>query len=85
MLWWKHCRHLSGPQVPTQGLSELSVRLGDDASAGERALRLVRSRHRTLSFRFDRPAAWRAVLPTRDGKVYGFRVLQAVYEARENG
>ena len=43
-------------------------------------LRLVRSRHRTLSFRFEPPASWRARVPTRDGKTYAFRVVRAVYE-----
>jgi hypothetical protein len=85
MLWWKHCRHVSGPGLPTEGLCELSVRLGRFQDHDERPLRLVRSRHRTLSFRFDRPVAWRAQLPTRDGKVYSFRVLQAVYETSGEG
>jgi predicted RNase H-like nuclease len=81
MLWWKHTRHVAGPVLPVDGLVELQVRLGRDDGEG-RSLRLVRSRHRTLSFRFDRPEAWRAVLPTRDGKVHPFRVLRAVYDAR---
>jgi predicted RNase H-like nuclease len=81
MLWWKHCRHLTGPRLPTEGLCELTV----DLSAGEGAdgrglLRLVRSRHRTLSFRFDPPTAWRAHVPTRDGRTYPFQVVRAVYE-----
>ena len=84
MLWWKHCRHLSGPTLPTEGLQEMHVHLGAESRADERALRLTRSRHRTLSFRFDPPDAWRAYLPTRDGKVYPFRVLRAVYESRES-
>lgn len=77
MLWWKHCRHLSGPRLPTEGLVELTVRLD-----GERpeALRLVRSRHRTLSFRYDSPTTWRVRVPTRDGKTYPFEVMRAVYE-----
>jgi predicted RNase H-like nuclease len=83
MLWWKHCRHLSGPQLPTEGLCELLVDLSGPASedSGDRdLLRLARSRHRTLSFRFDPPATWRAHVPTRDGKTYPFRVVRAVYE-----
>jgi len=83
MLWWKHCRHLSGPQLPTEGLCELVVLVdGSDsgpASTGT-ALRLVRSRHRTLSFRFDPPSAWRSHVPTRDGKTYPLQVVRAVYE-----
>ena len=74
MLWWKHCRHLDGPHLPTQGLHAMVVRV----SSAE--LRLVRSRHRTLSFRFDPPAGWRKRVPTRDGKTYPFEVLRAVYE-----
>ncbi len=80
MLWWKHTRHVSGPLLPVEGLAELIVvlvRSGDEESS---SLRLVRSRHRTLSFRFDPPVAWRARVPTRDGKTYPFRVLRAVYE-----
>lgn len=80
MLWWKHTRHVAGAVLPVDGLVELQVKLGRDGDG--RSLRLVRSRHRTLSFRFDRPEAWRAVLPTRDGKVHPFRVLRAVYDAR---
>jgi predicted RNase H-like nuclease len=83
MLWWKHCRHLSGPALPTEGLQELTVILAsgtEGATAATHPLRLVRSRHRTLSFRFDLPASWRAYVPTRDGKVYPFRVLRAMYE-----
>ena len=82
MMWWKHCRHLSGPTLPAEGLRELAVVLGKDAGEDERAspLKLVRSRHRTLSFRFDPPAAWRAHAPTRDGKTYPFRVLRATFE-----
>jgi len=82
MLWWKHCRHLDGPVLPTEGLQELTVVLGGKEQGAERgaALRLARSRHRTLSFRFDPPDQWRARLPTRDGKTYPFRVLRAVYE-----
>jgi predicted RNase H-like nuclease len=79
MMWWKHCRHLAGPPLPTEGLVELVVALETD---GDKPLRLVRSRHRTLSFRFDPPAAWRARLATRDGKTYPFRVLRATYETK---
>jgi hypothetical protein len=81
MMWWKHCRHLSGPELPSEGLHELVVRLdlaGDDDST--LSLILVRSRHKTLSFRFEPPAAWRPRVPPRDGKTYPFRVLRAVYE-----
>ncbi|ANM29991.1 hypothetical protein ABI59_11035 [Acidobacteria bacterium Mor1] len=88
MLWWKHCRHLSGPTLPIEGLQELLVLLqtNDDlltaATAGNSSqpLRLARSRHRTLSFRFDPPSIWRQRLPTRDGRTYPFRILRAVYE-----
>ena len=75
MLWWKHCRHLAGPKMPVNGLKEILVELDGTAS-----LRLVRSRHQALSFRFDRPEAWRRHLPTRDNKTYPFRVVRAVYE-----
>lgn len=80
MMWWKHCRHLSGPVLPTEGLQELSVDLDPDGSEGQPVLRLVRSRHRTLSFRFDPPETWRLRLPTRDGKTYPFRILRANYD-----
>jgi hypothetical protein len=82
MLWWKHCRHLDGPALPVEGLREIVVQLGREEDLGGRAslLRLLRSRHRTLSFRFDPPAAWRARVPTRDGKTYAFRVVRAVFE-----
>lgn len=82
MLWWKHCRHLAGPRLPTEGLHEMTVVLGRDEGRGESipSLRLLRSRHRTLSFRFEPPAAWRARVPTRDGRTYPFRVLRAVFE-----
>jgi predicted RNase H-like nuclease len=83
MLWWKHCRHVSGPRLPTEGLSELSVTLETPLSISPKnspTLRLVRSRHRTLSFRFDPPQAWRRRVPTRDGQTYPFKVLRAVYE-----
>ena len=78
MLWWKHCRHLRGPALPTEGLEELVVTLGvaDDG----KPLRLERSRHRTLSFRFVPPASWRTHLATRDGKTYALRVRHAVYD-----
>ena len=45
------------------------------------SLRLVRSRHKTLSFRFEPPAAWRPRIPPRDGKTYPFRVLRATFDA----
>jgi hypothetical protein len=82
MMWWKHCRHLSGPELPSEGLHELVVRLdfpGDDDST--LSLILVRSRHKTLSFRFEPPAGWRPRVPPRDGKTYPFRVLRAVFDA----
>jgi predicted RNase H-like nuclease len=81
MLWWKHCRHVTGPVLPVEGLCELAVALGRESTDdGRGALRLVRSRHRTLSFRFDPPAVWRTRVPTRDGRTYPFRVLRALYE-----
>jgi hypothetical protein len=82
MMWWKHCRHLAGPELPADGLREIVVHL--DTAGGDEAtmsLRLVRSRHKTLSFRFEPPAAWRLRVPPRDGKTYPFRVLRAVFEA----
>jgi len=81
MMWWKHCRHLTGPELPTDGLREIVVRLdaGDDDAA--MSLRLVRSRHKTLSFRFEPPAAWRLRVPPRDGKTYPFRILRAAFDA----
>lgn len=88
MLWWKHCRHLAGPDLPLEGLQEMVVLLGDGTAAAsdpESPLRLVRSRHRTLSFRFEPPRTWRARVPTRDGKTYSFRVQRAVYETRTAG
>ena len=78
MLWWKHCRHLAGPKMPVNGLHEMQVELGDPGNDG--SLRLVRSRHQALSFRFDRPEAWRRHLPTRDNQTYPFRVVRAVYD-----
>jgi predicted RNase H-like nuclease len=82
MLWWKHCRHLDGPALPVEGLREIVPLLGrgDEGDGRLSPLRLVRSRHRTLSFRFEPPASWRARVPTRDGKTYAFRVTRAVYE-----
>jgi predicted RNase H-like nuclease len=79
MLWWKHCRHLAGPGLPTEGLHELVVVVGAEPD-DETPLKLQRSRHQTLSFRFEPPAAWRARVTTRDGKTYPFRVLRAVYD-----
>jgi len=79
MLWWKHCRHLDGPLLVTEGLRELTVRL-ERVGADATPLRLTRSRHRVLSFRFDPPAQWRRRVPTRDGGTYAFRVLRAVYD-----
>jgi hypothetical protein len=82
MMWWKHCRHLAGPELPTDGLHEIVVRLEsprhDESSI---SLRLVRSRHKTLSFRFEPPSAWRLRVPPRDGKTYPFRVMRAVFDA----
>jgi predicted RNase H-like nuclease len=80
MMWWKHCRHLSGPELPADGLHEIVVRLDEDDDA-TMSLRLVRSRHKTLSFRFEPPAAWRPRVPPRDGKTYPFRVLRATFDA----
>jgi hypothetical protein len=81
MLWWKHTRLVAGRMVPTEGLTDLVVQLdGTDGSADTTALRLVRSRHPTLSFRFEPPTVWRAHVPTRDGRTYGFRVLRATFE-----
>ena len=76
MLWWKRCRHVGGPVLPTDGLVELSVSLEDDAGS----LNLERSRHTALSFRFHSPAAWRALMRPRDNKIYRFKVLRASYE-----
>lgn len=83
MMWWKHCRHVAGPRLPTEGLVELAVALETSPGADEgggTAMRLARSRHKTLSFRFDPPQSWRRRVPPRDGKTYPFRVLRAVYE-----
>ena len=80
MLWWKHCRHVAGVSLPTEGLQELVVTLEGESGQTSEPLRLSRSRHQTLSFRFEPPAAWRRSIPTRDGKTYPFRVLRAVYE-----
>lgn len=84
MVWWKHCRHLDGPELPEEGLEELVVHLtpaaeGSGAADPPGGLRLVRSRHRVLSFRFDPPSVWRARVATRDGRTYAFRVARAVY------
>ena len=82
MLWWKHCRHLSGPVLPLDGLEEMAVVLDAGEGAPERGtLRLVRSRHRTLSFRFEPPKAWRQRVPPRDGRVYPLRILRATFRA----
>jgi predicted RNase H-like nuclease len=82
MMWWKHCRHISGPRLPTEGLIELVVELKLSSGEGVSSpLRLARSRHTVLSFRFDPPGAWRRHAPTRDGKTYPFNVIRAVYEA----
>ena len=78
MVWWKHCRHIGGPLLPTEGLRELIVRLDHADAAGQ--LRLLRSRHRTPSFRFEPPKAWRQLVPTRDGRTYGFRVVRATFD-----
>jgi len=83
MVWWKHCRHRSGPDIPTEGLQEIVVALGLDEHGLQgrgSPLRLLRSRHKTLSFRFDPPSVWRPRVPTRDGKTYPFRVLRAIYD-----
>jgi predicted RNase H-like nuclease len=83
MLWWKHCRHLAGPKMPVNGLQEILIELdvaGGKNDGGGAALRLVRSRHQALSFRFDHPEAWRRQLPTRDNRTYPFRVVRALYE-----
>jgi hypothetical protein len=81
MMWWKHCRHLTGPELPTDGLREIVVLLDAPADDDAMSLRLVRSRHKTLSFRFEPPAAWRLRVPPRDGKTYPFRVLRASFDA----
>ena len=85
MLWWKHCRHLAGPKMPVNGLQEIQVELDVEGGNGGTSLRLVRSRHQALSFRFDRPEAWRRHLPTRDNRTYPFRVVRAVYETAPGG
>ena len=82
MMWWKHCRHLAGPELPTDGLNEIVVRLESPRRRRPTmSLRLVRSRHKTLSFRFEPPAAWRLRVPPRDGKTYPFRVMRATFDA----
>lgn len=78
MVWWKHCRHLGGPVLPTEGLREIVVRLDHADAAGD--LRLLRSRHRTPSFRFEPPKAWRQLVPTRDGRTYAFHVVRATFD-----
>jgi len=83
MLWWKHCRHLAGPKMPVNGLQEIQIEL-EAKGAPAASLRLVRSRHQALSFRFDRPEAWRRHLPTRDNRTYPFRVVRAVYDTAPN-
>ncbi len=80
MMWWKHARHRGGPRLPIEGLTQMVVAL--DGSRDDVTLHLVRSRHRTLSFRFDPPAAWRHRVAMRDGKTYAFEILQATYETR---
>jgi predicted RNase H-like nuclease len=83
MMWWKHCRHVTGPRLPTEGLLEMRVVLEVEREAGAEeptTLGLVRSRHRTLSFRFDPPRGWRRMVPTRDGRTYRFAVQRVVYE-----
>ncbi len=81
MLWWKRCRHVGGPALPTDGLMELSVCLEN----GPGSLELVRSRHSALSFRFQSPTAWRALMGPRDNKIYRFKVLSASYETEPVG
>jgi hypothetical protein len=81
MLWWKHCRHVDGPEVPSEGLREMVVRLEAAPGTDGSPLRLTRSRHKTLSFRFEPPQTWRSRIAPRDGRTYPFRVLRAVYEA----
>jgi len=78
MLWWKHTRHLDGPEIPSEGLREMVVRL--ESAENDGPLRLTRSRHKTLSFRFEPPQTWRARIAPRDGRTYPFRVLRATYE-----
>jgi predicted RNase H-like nuclease len=80
MLWWKHCRHLNGPEIPADGLRELLVRLDGPAPDSAAGMKLARSRHKTLSFRFEPPTSWRTRVPPRDGKTYPFHVLRAIYE-----
>ena len=80
MMWWKHCRHLAGPELPTDGLNEIVVRLDASDDDATTSLRLVRSRHKTLSFRFEPAAAWRRSVPPRDGKTYRFLVLRATFD-----
>ncbi len=81
MLWWKRCRHVGGPVLPTEGLVELTVSL----EGGAGSLSLVRSRHAALSFRFDSPTAWRELMRPRDNRIYRFKVLRAAYETEPAG
>jgi len=54
MMWWKHCRHLSGPRLPTEGLIELTV-----AGGGRRAERAAAA---------GAQPAQRALLPLRPAR-----------------
>jgi hypothetical protein len=81
MMWWKHCRHLAGAELPVEGLREIVVRLDSGRGDDTIPLRLVRSRHKTLSFRFEPPSAWRQRVPPRDGRTYAFHVLRASFDA----
>ena len=88
MLWWKHCRHLDGPILPTEGLEELKVALfleedAPDQEAQRHPLSLSRSRHKTLSFRFDAPGRWRETLSPRDGRTYKMQILKSVHRTTE--
>ena len=87
IITWRKAPHVAGPALPTEGLHDLVVELdGDGRPTGDDAsLRLTRSRHRTLSFRFEPPAAWRGRLATRDGRTYSFRVLRVVYDTQAGG
>ena len=81
MLWWKHCRHVEGPALPTEGLEEMKILLIDDdrSTPSSHPLSLSRSRHKTLSFRFDAPNRWREHMSTRDGRSYTMRILRTVH------
>jgi predicted RNase H-like nuclease len=88
MLWWKHCRHIDGPTLPTEGLEELKVALflGETPPGNESVrhpLSLSRSRHKTLSFRFDAPGRWRETLSPRDGCTYKMQILKSVHRTSE--